>query len=116
MPRRIDAETDMQILADISLGMIYKDVAEKYNVSASYISKLTTGKKVPNIKVPIPAKILDEGFETYETDIDAIINYIDTKKVLVSNTDVVKFLQAQIHRSVVRIKIYAELIKKYKGE
>ena len=32
MPKRISAEIDMQILADVGLGMLNKDVAVKYRV------------------------------------------------------------------------------------
>ncbi|MFA6660520.1 MAG: hypothetical protein WCS62_02800 [Bacilli bacterium] len=116
MPRRISAETDMQILADVGLGMLHKDVAVKYGVSASYVSKLTSGKKIPYIHIPEPSKIIDEEFEIYEDEVEAIINNISKKKILVSNGDVIKYLQTQINRSVIRIKMYLELIKKYKGE
>lgn len=116
MPRRISAETDMQILADVGLGMLHKDVATKYGVSASYVSKLTTGKKVPYIHIPAPSKIIDEDFEIYEEEIEAIISNITQKKILVNNDDVIKFLQTQINRSVIRVKLYLELMKKYKGD
>ena len=52
MARRIPAEIDMRILADIALGILYKDIAKKYGVSPAYVSKLSLGKKVPNIYIP----------------------------------------------------------------
>jgi len=116
VPRKISAEIDMQILTDISLGMIYRDIAKKYNVSPSYISKLATGKKKPSIRIPEPSKILDEGFETFENDIDAIMDYITKKRVFVADQDIVKFLHSQVHKAIVRIKVYLELIKKYEGK
>lgn len=116
MPRKISADIDMQILADIGLGMIYKDVAAKHGVSPSYITKLTSGKKTPDIRIPEPTKLMSEDFESFKNDIDDIVNYIDKKRVLVSNDDVIKFLRTQVHKSVVRIKIYLELINKYEGE
>lgn len=116
MPRKISADIDMQILTDISLGMIYRDIAKKYNVSPSYISKLSSGKKKPNIRIPEPSKILDEGFETFENDIDAIMDYITKKRVFVTDQDITKFLHSQVHKAIVRIKVYLELIKKYEGK
>lgn len=116
VPRKISADIDMQILTDISLGMIYRDIAKKYNVSPSYISKLASGKKKPNIRIPEPSKILDEGFETFENDIDAIMDYITKKRVFVTDQDITKFLHSQVHKAIVRIKVYLELIKKYEGK
>ena len=117
LPRRIGINTDMQILADIALRtMTNKEIAAKYGVSPSYVSKLSTGKKELDIHVPEPHKIMSEDFTAYEDDVDAVMAFIEQRKVLVSEEDVVKFLQQQITKSVVRIKIYSELIKKYKGE
>lgn len=115
MPRRIDAEIDMKILADVGLGMLYKDVAAKYNVSPSYITKLTSGKKALNIRVPEPAKVLTDDIEAYEDDIDAIVEFIEQRKVLVTNDAIVKYLNAQITRAAIRIKIYTKLLNKYKN-
>jgi transcriptional regulator with XRE-family HTH domain len=116
MPKRITADVDMQILADVGLGVLYKDVAKKYKVSASYISKLATGKKVPDIHIPAPIKLLDEGVEAYESDIEAIVDLISKRQVFINNTDIEKYLKAQITRSAVRVKVYSQLLKKYKGE
>ena len=49
MPKRISADIDMAILGAIGLGQRNKDIAEEYGVSASYVSKLKLGKKVPDI-------------------------------------------------------------------
>lgn len=116
MPRRIDAETDMKILVDVGLGMLYKDVAAKYKVSPSYITKLTSGKKALNIRVPEPAKILTDDIEVYEDDVDAIAEFIKQKQVLVTQEAIIKYLNTQISRSVIRIKIYTKLLNKYKGK
>lgn len=116
MPRRITADIDMQILTDVGMGLMYKDIAKKYNVSASYVSKLAGGKKTPDVYVPVLQKVVDEDFEAYEDDIEAVIALIDKRKVIVSDDDIVKFLKTQIQKSVVRIKMYLELIKKYKGD
>lgn len=48
---RIDATTDMNILADLALGLPHRKIAERYNVSQSYVSKLNTGRKKTNVYV-----------------------------------------------------------------
>jgi predicted transcriptional regulator len=116
MPRRITADIDMQILADVGMGVMYKEIASKYGVSPSYVSKLAGGKKVPDIHIPAPHKIMDEDFEAYEDDIDAVVALINKRTILVSKEDIIKYLKSQIQKSVVRIKMYTELIKKYEGD
>jgi predicted transcriptional regulator len=116
MPRRITADIDMQILTDVGMGLMYKDVAKKHGVSASYVSKLAGGKKVPDIHIPDLQKFLDEDFEAYTDDVEAVIALIDKRKIIVSNDDIVKYLKTQIQKSVVRIKMYRELIKNYEGD
>lgn len=107
----------MQILADVAMRtMTNKEIAAKYGVSPSYVSKISTGKKVLDIHVAEPSKVIDDDFTAYEDDIDAVLALVEQRKVLVSNDDIVKFLRQQITKSVVKIKIYSELIKKYKGE
>lgn len=116
MPRRIGAKTDMDILTDLGMGMERKEVAEKYDVSISYISKLSRGKKVPEVYIPEVSRIVDNDIEAFEQDITDISALIQTKNVLVAQTDLVKYLKAQVQRSVIRAKIYLELLKKYEGE
>lgn len=48
---RIDTQTDLKILADLALGYKNKDLAVKYNVSPSYVSKLKTGRKQLNVRI-----------------------------------------------------------------
>jgi hypothetical protein len=116
MPRRIPAEIDMQILVEIGMGILYKDIAKKYSVSPSYVSKLAMGKKVPDIHIPEPHKVIHEDIEAYADDIDAVVALIDKRNIIISKEDIIRYLESQIHKSVVRIKMYRELIKKYKGE
>lgn len=48
---RIDTQIDLKILADLALGYKNKDLAVKYGVSPSYVSKLKTGRKQLNVRV-----------------------------------------------------------------
>ena len=116
MPKRIEANIDMSILQDIATGMQNKDIAVKYNVSRSYVSKVLTGRKLIDMQIPDLKSILQEDFEVYEDDITSIIETIHNKKILVNHTDVVTFIEAQITKSLVRAKVYSEILKKVKGE
>ena len=116
MPKRIDSSIDMEILQDIALGMTNRSIAAKYNVSPSYVSKVSTGKKTMNIHIPNLKSILAEDFEVYEDDITSVMTTMHDKKVLVNPTDVETFIKAQITKSLVRAKVYSEILKRFKGE
>jgi len=90
MPKRINADVDMSILRDIGMGMKSKDIAESYDVSASYVSKLKTGKKVPDVYIP-----------TRDDDI---------------LPGAVTFLKQRIKKCREDLLIYTEILNKYEGE
>lgn len=76
MRKRISAETDYNILADISLGLTSKEIAKKYGVSVSYVSKVRTGRK--KIEVYIPEQTKKHGLlDYYETDIEKIAEFFE---------------------------------------
>jgi hypothetical protein len=115
MPKRISAEIDMQILADIGLGMLNKDVAVKYNVSPSYVSKLSLGKKVPDIHIPKPTAVIDASIDVNYATIKEIETIIKDNQILASNQEVEKFVRDKIDRSIIEAKIFIEIFKIYKG-
>ena len=115
MPRRINAETDMQILADIATGMLNKDIAVKNNVSASYVSKLALGKKAPDIYIPKPEKIKDREIDVHMATINEFIEILGESNILASDEEVRKIIKEQINLHVIRAKVYIELLKHYKG-
>ncbi len=115
MPKRISADIDMQILADVGLGMLNKDVAKKYGVSASYVSKVSLGKKVPDIHIPKPTAIVDQSLDVNLATIRDIQNIIKDNQVLASDKEVEKFMQDKIDKSIIEAKIYIELFKILKG-
>lgn len=116
MPKRISADIDMQILADIALGLLHKNIAKKYGVSPSYISKVASGKKVPDIHIPDLQKVLNDNLEAYEDDVDEVTEMIMRKRLLVSEDDITKFLNAQITKSILRAKVYTTLLRVYTKE
>ena len=115
MPRRISAEKDMQILADVGLGMLNKDVAVKYNVSPSYVSKLSLGKKVPDIHIPRPTTVVDQSIDVNLATIRDIEQIIKDNQILASVNEVEKFMREKIDKSIIEAKIYIELFKILKG-
>ena len=115
MPRRISAEVDMQILADLGVGMLHRVIAEKYSVSPSYVSKLALGKKVPDIHVAMPRRMPSSEIETDENGIEQLLALTQDLNILASNEEIIKYLRRQVHLSAIRLKIYSELLNKYQG-
>lgn len=115
MPKRINAEIDMQILADVGLGMLNKDAAKKYGVSASYVSKLSLGKKIPDIHIPKSTAMVDHSIDVNLATIQDIETIISDNQVLASPEEVEKFLKNKIEKSIVHAKLYIDLLKMFKG-
>jgi hypothetical protein len=116
MPRRISAEKDMQILADVGLGMLNKDVAAKYNVSPSYVSKLSLGKKVPDIHIPKPMQFSVQDINVHKATLDELQKIIEDNQVLASEDEYIKILKDRIKNALIDAKLYIEVLKKFKGE
>lgn len=77
MRKRISSEVDYNILADLSLGLTSKEIASKYGVSISYVSKVRTGRK--KISVYIPEQIKQHGLiDYYKSDIDKLAEFFDS--------------------------------------
>jgi len=115
MPKRISAEIDMQILADVGLGMLNKDVALKYGVSASYISKVSLGKKVPDIHIPKPDKLDMSNIDVNLSTIKEIEKIISQNQVIAGSSQIEKYVQDEIDKSIIKTKVFIELLKTYKG-
>jgi hypothetical protein len=114
MPRRISAEKDMQILADVGLGSLNKDVAVKYGVSASYVSKLSLGKKVPDIHIPRPLAFTRQEINVHEATLDELQHIIEENQILANEDEYVKILKDRIKNSIIDAKLYIEMLKKIK--
>ena len=116
MPRRISAEIDMQILADLGLGLLHREIAVKYGVSPSYVSKLSLGKKVPDIHITAPPKRSFTAIELNEDDLVEINDIIQSAEVFVSPDQAKEYLNQQIRLTIIRLKVYTELLNKYQGD
>lgn len=114
--KRIDPETDVAIIMEFSNGTLNKDIAEMFNVSPSYVSKLKTGKKAPRIHVSNVDVLHDARLTTNKTDIEAVLTYVMELDTLVTRAQIISFLEDKLNYVVIQVKIYQELLKKYKGE
>lgn len=86
MKQRIDAVTDFNILADIALGIPAKDIAAKYNVSVSYISKVKTGRKKVDVYIPEQTKI-ENRIRYYQSDVDKLSEFFDSTPLSLESSD-----------------------------
>lgn len=75
MPKRINSKIDIDILQDLAMGMKQKEIAQKYNVSTSYISKVKTGQKDIEIYIPEKPIIVEQNIDEW---IDKNIHYHQT--------------------------------------
>lgn len=114
LPKRIDPEIDKLILVDASLGELNKDIAQKYGVSPSYVSKLTTGKKSVQMQMPDLRTIIDGDVEVNEDDMDAMLLVIADKKFFLSELDIDEYLSKLVQKSLIRLKIYVTIQNKLK--
>lgn len=92
MPKKINTATDIRILEELALGIANKEIAERYNVSPSYVSKLKMGRK--NIDFH-----LVEGV--------GMIPAASTREIM-------DFLEAKIAQLSVELGIHKELFNKIK--
>lgn len=86
MRKRISSEVDYNILADLSLGLTSKEIASKYGVSISYVSKVRTGRK--KISVYIPEQIKQHGLlDYYESDIDKLAEFFNSTSLSIDESN-----------------------------
>lgn len=110
MPQRIDAETDYNILADIALKVPYKDIAKKYGVSLSYVSKVKTGKK--RIEVYIPEQIKQANkLAYYKSDVNRLEEFFATSPVSLDAET--QTLDSIIIQKVTELKVLLELRRRH---
>lgn len=112
MPRRISPEIDMQILAEAGHGVPHKDIAQKYNVSPSYVSKLCTGKKRPEIYIPKN----DNPEHSFNDEIEEIADLVGRRAVFASNKAAIAFVKNQLAGLIKLARIYVATIKELEKE
>ena len=86
MRQRISAEVDYNILADVALGLPAKEIAEKYNVSVSYVSKVKTGRKKIDVYIPEQIEAANKIL-FYSSDIDKLDQFFETSPVSLKEKD-----------------------------
>lgn len=112
--RRIPAQTDIQILEGLAAGYNNNQLAKMYNVSPSYISKVKNGKKVPYIHINNPTMIKDEYFEVYNTDMTEVLEYLNSKDLIVNKKEIIEYLEVQMKKSIIKAKMFQEIIRRLK--
>lgn len=112
MPRRISPDIDMQILEEAGRGVLYKDIAVKYNVSPSYVSKLCTGKKRPEIYITKT----DTPEHVFNDTIEEIANVIGTRDVFKTREAAIMFIKNQLAGILKLAKVYISMIKELEKE
>lgn len=112
--RKVSPQIDLAILEGLAAGCSNKELAKTHGVSASYVSKLKNGKKVPYIHVTNPTLIKDEYFEVYNTNLTEIVAFIDSKDLIVNKTEIVEFLEIQMQKCIIKAKMYQDILRRYK--
>lgn len=114
--KKIAPQIDLKILEGLAAGYSNKTLAEMYNVSPSYISKLKNGKKIPYIHVTNPTLIKDEFFEVYNTDLLEVLTYMDSKDVIVNKKDIIDYLEIHMKKSIIKAKMYQEILRRINND
>ena len=111
--QRISAETDYNILADLALGLTSKEIAAKYKVSISYVSKVRTGRKKIDVYIPEQTKQANK-IAYYESDIDKIDKFFqNTQLTIKDNTE---DLDSLIIQKITELKVLLSIRRKLKKE
>lgn len=98
----------MNILKALSTGRSQKEIAAEYGVSPSYVSKLNTGKKVPSLYI---AGINTDGDQV---NLQKIKTMLKLTTVYTDDTVLLKFLEEQFERCVVKAQMYLKIIEEIK--
>lgn len=114
MRKRISPDIDLKIIEGLSAGYSNNELAAMYGVSASYVSKLKTGKKVPYIHIVEPVHIKNEFFEVSNTDLNEIIAYIESKSVIVDKHEIIEYIETQLRKAIIKAKVYEEILRRIK--
>ena len=111
--QKIPVTTDLSILQDLAANYTCREIAIKHGVSPSYVSKIKSGKKNLNIHVSNPTVIKDEFFEVYNSDLIDLIGYLEDKDLIVEKKDIVEYLEVQMKKSIIRAKMFQEILRRY---
>ena len=115
MKQRISADVDQQILMALATGESNKDIAARFNVSRSYVSKVKTGKKIPSIKFVDPTLIKDEFFVVDNEDLTKMLILLNEHSIIIDKTSICEYLEVQMKKCLIHAKMYQTILKKNKG-
>lgn len=114
MRQRISAKVDYNILADIALNLPAKEIAEKYNVSISYVSKIKTGRKKIDVYIPEQIEVANK-IAFYKSDIDKLEEYFDSSPISLDDKST-DSLDGLIIQKLAELKVLLKTRKLIKGE
>ena len=78
------------------------------------MSKIKNGKKTPYLHI-IPNSVINvDDIEALPQDINEILAFIDTKDVVLTPNAIVQYLESEIKRNVIKIKLYQEILRRIK--
>lgn len=113
MPKkRVSPEIDLKILEGLALGITPKELSDTYNVSASYISKLKTGRKIPNIHISNPKIIASDMCEVYNTDLEDITKYLSSKELIVNRQELIDYVEIEMKKHIIKAKMYQDILRR----
>lgn len=96
------------------MGETQKDIAKRLNVSPSYVSKVKNGKKQSYLHVIPNTTIKEDDIEVSTQDITEILTMVSSKHILTNTEDIIKYIESEVHRLVIRLKIYQEILRRIK--
>ena len=117
MKPKIPADIDQQIMMALALGDSGKDIAKRYGVSTSYISKLRTGKKIPSIKIVEPSLIKDEFFKVDNVSMTELLITLHSYDLIIdSEPSIEEYIEVQMKKCLIHAKMYQIILNKIKKE
>lgn len=114
MKQKISADIDQQILMALATGESSKTIAQRLNVSPSYVSKVKTGKKIPSIKIVEPTLIKDEYFEIDNSTLTEMLILLNEHNIIVDNTSICEYIEVQMKKCLIHAKMYQTILNKIK--
>lgn len=117
MKQKISADIDEQIMVALALGESGKDIAKRVGVSASYVSKLRTGKKIPSIKLVEPTLIKDEFFKVDNVSMTELLMALNSYDLIIdSGPSIEEYIEVQMKKCLIHAKMYQIILNKIKKE
>lgn len=116
MPKRINKVLDTRILTDLASGCTQSELAKKYGVSRSYISKIKCGKKKSFVYSPTTYN--DSIFNYKGDDLKEISDFLDTVPLVTDKSSIAEYAEHKYKEHILLAKMYKNIADTYikKGE